>query len=212
MAKTKDSPVAWADRIAERLQTEIVSGKYAPGARLIEREIAERFGVSSIPAREALQILEARGLARKRLNRGYTVIDPSPAEMLRMCELRDLVELEVVEWAACRAKPEGLQRLAAKLKTLQKAAEAGSLPRFFEADLEFHRVMWELSGNAFAARALEAVVGSLFACGLRNAQVNLREQYALHERLFETIRKGQPHEARLLLKDIATGFREELFR
>lgn len=77
-----------------------------------------------IPAPEALQMLEARGLARKRLNHGCTVIDPSPAEMLRMCELRDLVELEVVEWAACRGKAEGLQRPAGKLKALEKAAGA----------------------------------------------------------------------------------------
>jgi DNA-binding GntR family transcriptional regulator len=199
-------------RIANTLQSEIICGEYAPGERLVERQISERFRASSIPVREALQILEARGLVIKRPNRGCSVVDLSVEELAQMCELRDLVEPEVIAWAACRRTEAGIEALRVRLALLRDAAESGSLPRFFSEDLEFHRCLWDLAGNPFASRALVTVVGCLFACGLRNAEVDLRYQYAKHERLFQAIVDSRPTDAALLLKDISAGFRSLLYR
>jgi DNA-binding GntR family transcriptional regulator len=199
-------------RIAHTLQSEIISGVYAPGERLVERQIGERFQASSIPVREALQVLEARGLVMKRPNRGCSVVDLSAEELVQMCELRDLVEPEVVAWAACRRSEAGIEELRIRLARLRDAAESGSLPRFFFEDLEFHRCLWDLAGNPFASRALLTVVGCLFACGLRKAEVDLRYQYAKHERLFEAIANSRPTDAALLLRDISAGFRSQLYR
>ena len=49
-------------------------GVFQPGQRIVERELINRFGVSSIPVREALQDLESRGLLVRKLNHGYTVV------------------------------------------------------------------------------------------------------------------------------------------
>src|SRR5258706_7210083 len=156
------APGSNVERIANKLQSEIIAGPYEPGDRLVERQIGERFGVSSIPVREALQILETRGLVVKRPNYGCTVIDLSIEEMAQMCELRELLEPKVVEWAACRRTEIGLEALRGRLSLLREAAESGSLTSFFSEDLEFHRCLWDLAGNPSAASALATVVGCLF--------------------------------------------------
>jgi DNA-binding GntR family transcriptional regulator len=204
--------ISIAERIANTIEGEIISGKYAPGERLVERQIASRFRVSSIPVREALQILETRGLVIKRINRGCSVIDLSIEEMAQICELRDWLEPKVMEWAACRRTEAGLVKLRGHLQRLREAAESGSFTRFFAEDLEFHRCMWDLAGNPPAARALVTVVGCLFACGLRNASVDLRRQYLKHERLYHSIAESRPADASLLLADISSGFRNQLYR
>ncbi|MGH9673242.1 MAG: GntR family transcriptional regulator [Bryobacteraceae bacterium] len=206
------APVSIAETVANTLQAEIISGQYTPGQRLVERQLGERFQVSSIPVREALQILETRGLVMKRLNRGCTVIDLSVEEMVQMCELRDLLEPKVAEWAACRRTEAEVERLREHLARLREAAQSGSLARFFSEDLEFHRCLWDLADNPSAARALMTVVGCLFACGLRQADVDLRHQYAKHERLFQAIADSRPSDAALLLADISAGFRGQLHR
>jgi DNA-binding GntR family transcriptional regulator len=204
--------VSIAETIANTIEAEIISGKRTPGERLVEREIATHFQVSSIPVREALQILETRGLVIKRINRGCSVIELTPEEMAQMCELRDWLEPKVMEWAACRRTDEGLQLLHGCLQRLRQAADSGSYPRFFATDLEFHRCMWDLAGNPPAARALMTVVGCLFACGLRNASVDLGQQYLKHERLYKSIAENRPADAALLLSDISAGFRSQLYR
>jgi len=203
--------VSIAEKIANTIEGEIISGKYTPGERLVERQMSDRFRVSSIPVREALQILETRGLVIKRINRGCSVIDLSVEEMAQMCELRDWLEPKVMEWAACRRTEAGLAELRRRLELLRAAADSGSFSRFFADDLEFHRCLWDLAGNPPAARALMTVVGCLFACGLRNAAVDLRQQYLKHERLYRAIAESRPADASLLLSDISSGFRNQLY-
>jgi DNA-binding GntR family transcriptional regulator len=205
-------PVSTASAIARALEGEIISGRYSPGARLVERELAGRFRVSPIPVREALQILESRGLVMKRLNRGCTVIDLSSEEMAQMCELRDFLEPKVMKWAACRRTDAGLAQLSERLRELGTAAASNDLQSFFAADLEFHRCLWSLAANPSASKALDSIVGCLFACGLRNASIDLPEQYAKHERLFQAVAGSRPSDAALLLADISQGFRRQLSR
>jgi DNA-binding GntR family transcriptional regulator len=132
--------------------------------------------------------------------------------MSQMCELRDYLEPKVMEWAACRRTDEGLLLLKEQLQRLRAAAASGSFTRFFAEDLEFHRRMWELAGNPSATRALMTVVGCLFACGLRNASVDLPQQYLKHERLYQAIAECRPSDASVLLTDISAGFRSQLYR
>ena len=203
--------ISTRDQISARLQAEIITGKYQPGQRLVERELAERFNVSSIPIREALQVLETQGLVIKQPNRGCSVVKLRPEEIEQMCELRDVLEPKVAEWAACRMDAEGSQRLLAQAELLREAAEAQDLPAFYAADIDFHRTFWELSGNDYAARMLEAVVGSLFASGLRAARgIDLRFEYSKHERLLRALVDGRPSDAALLLGNIAGSFRGTL--
>ncbi len=196
------------DHIASVLQGEIITGRYSSGQRLVEREIAERFGVSSIPVREALQVLETQGLVVKQPNRGCSVVSLSAAEADQMCELRAVLEPKVAEWAACRMTDVGATRLSEQASRLESAAMAKDRPAFYAADIDFHRTVWELSGNLYAARMLESIVGALFVSGLRTAEgIDLRIEYGKHERLLRALVEGRPSDASLLLSSIAGEFR-----
>ena len=89
-------PKSLAQDIVGVLQREIIAGGYHPGQRLVERELIRRFGVSSIPIREALLELEDRGLVVRRHNCGCSVTQLTPAEAARICELRRVDRKSVV--------------------------------------------------------------------------------------------------------------------
>jgi DNA-binding GntR family transcriptional regulator len=196
--------------IVEALQREIIGGKFKPGQRLVERELIRRFRVSSIPIREALQELQNRGLAVKRHNCGCSVVHFSRVEVARICELRRVLEPQVMEWAARRITKEGAQRLELQLRELESAAKAKDYPRFFQEDLKFHRMIWEVADNAYAMRALETVMGSLFASGIIGGQnakrLDLRVEVQKHRRLLDAISDSDRQRAALALLEIAAGF------
>src|SRR6202162_6188334 len=112
-------PKSLGVEIVEVLQRDIIGGKLKPGQRLVERELIRRFGISSIPIREALQELQNRGLAVKRHNCGCSVVHLSRVEVARICELRRVLEPQVVEWAAARITKEGAARLELPCRELE---------------------------------------------------------------------------------------------
>lgn len=212
-------PVSLRDELVRYLQQDIITGVFQPGQRIVERELISRFGVSSIPVREALQDLESRGLVVRRLNYGYSVVQLTHEEALRICELRRLLEPKVVEWATARISPEGIRELESQLDEIAKAAREGDMAAFFHADLLFHRRLWEASGNRHAARALESSMGSLFASGLaRSVQatktgkataIDKIAELEKHRRMTNAIKDGNAKRASDVLLEIAAGFERQ---
>jgi DNA-binding GntR family transcriptional regulator len=202
-----------SDEIVGILQRDIIGGVLGPGQRLVERELIRRFGVSSIPVREALLELEARGLVVKRHNCGCSVIHLTSTEAERICQLRRVLEPKVMEWAAERIKPEAIDALAVQLGRLEQAAATNDLAAFFHEDLAFHRMIWDAADNPYAVRALETMMGSLFASGLigsRDRQsIDLLAEFAKHVRLFDAIRDHDSQRAALALLEIAAGFEKQ---
>lgn len=197
------------DEIADVLERAILTGVYEPGRRLVERELIERFGVSSIPVREALQELENRGLVTRRHNYGCSVVQLSAEDVAAIIELRRALEPKVIEWAAARITPQRARELEAQLGKLAAAAEAGDLSGFFHADLLLHKMIWETSGNRYAARALETALGSLFASGLGGPEardIDLRREVRKHQRMLKALRSRDGARAAAALLDIAQGF------
>jgi DNA-binding GntR family transcriptional regulator len=202
------------DDIVESLQRSIILGLYKPGEPLVERELAEKFGVSSIPVREALQELESRGLVARRPNRSSCVIELSRAELDQMFELRNLVEPQVIEWAGERMTAEQAQTLQPLVEDLRRAAEQNDFAQFFYRDLQLHRRIWELSGNRYATQTLERAVGPLFAYGLmrdHNAgQIDLKREVEKHEQMVKALCNGRVEEAAGTLGRIARGFEKNV--
>src|ERR1700733_9632885 len=81
-----------AARLASQLRTDILQGDIAPGSRLSQQSIAERFGVSRIPVRDALQVLAGEGLVHPTSNATAVVTGMSIAELQELYELREAIE------------------------------------------------------------------------------------------------------------------------
>ena len=95
----------------EQLRAAIVENRYAPGQRLVEQRVAEEYGLSRTPVREALRMLEAEGLVVSERHRGAMVRPLSTTEIVDFYGLRIRLESYAVELAATRASEEQLGEL-----------------------------------------------------------------------------------------------------
>ncbi len=206
---------SFREELVIHLQHDIITGVFQPGQRIVERELIARFGVSSIPVREALQDLESRGLLVRKLNHGYTVVQLTYEEARRICELRRLLEPKVVEWATERITSAGIEELERQLDETEAASRSGDMAAYFQADLLFHRLIWKASGNAYAAKALESSIGALFASGLARSErdaIDRPAEVEKHRRMMRAIKAGDGERAARELLELATGFERHFQR
>jgi len=92
MAGTQKAPAGTGLTVAGAVRTAILQGEFAPGQRLIEADLCERFGTSRFVVRAALQELSAQGLVAFQRNRGARVREISLAEAIEITEVRKLLE------------------------------------------------------------------------------------------------------------------------
>jgi DNA-binding GntR family transcriptional regulator len=137
-----------ADQVRERLLEGILSGRYAPDARIVETKVARELGTSQAPVREALRGLEALGFVEITPFRGARVRRPTPQELLEAYVVRSALERLAARLAVPRVTDAALERLAAAVETMQDAAGTGDRPRLAEADARFHGTIVELAANA----------------------------------------------------------------
>ncbi|QIE54857.1 GntR family transcriptional regulator [Pikeienuella piscinae] len=140
-----------ADSIADALEQMIVTGEFADGERLSEVALAERFGVSRTPVREAFQRLAASGLIEQLPRRGVFIQQPGPVELLEMFEV--MAELESVcgRLAARRIAPARLKELDAANSACRAAMAAEDIDGYYRANEIFHHAIYNESGNGFLA-------------------------------------------------------------
>jgi DNA-binding GntR family transcriptional regulator len=125
----------------------ILSGRLAPGDRIIETRVAQEIGVSQAPVREALRDLELFGFIESSPFRGAVVRKISVEELVQIYPIRAALEGVAARSAAARIDEAGLKRLEAALARLRKAAASGDRRTAVEADFAFHLIVVEASGN-----------------------------------------------------------------
>jgi DNA-binding GntR family transcriptional regulator len=148
-----------AVRIADALVDGIAGGAIEPGERLVETEIAARIGVSRVPLREALKLLEAQGIVEVLPHRGARVVPFDDTRVDRVCEARVALERLALRTAvpAFEADPTRLATLDRLIDAMLLAARRQAWLEASKADLAFHRTMVEASGNDIVAKLWEAL-------------------------------------------------------
>jgi len=183
-----------------------------PGTRLPkEADLADRFRVSRIVIREAMKILEERGVVSVRAGRGTITVAPSPdrvkeallrlfrdqpiptlSEMELMMELREVLEETAAGLAAIRATPEDLQKIAAALADMD--APGRSVQETVDADLRFHVAVAEAAHNRFFQMVLEPLT-QVFVQQMKLTDIHT-VGVDVHRHVFDKIAKGNPVAAR----------------
>lgn len=136
-----------AERVYVTLKKSIMRGEYHPGYRLIILDIASSFGVSQAPVREAMERLKHEGLLTAEPNRGSTVANLSLAEMREVYELRELIELYVLERMLPQLKEQDLAQLTELYESMCQVARQDDVFAFIELDMAFHSLFYERYGN-----------------------------------------------------------------
>jgi len=161
--------------VAERLTAQIGDG-LPPGAPLPpERELMQRYVVGRSSVREALRMLESRGLIESRGNGAFVVAEPrSPfseglerlladgqTDLEQLFEVRRLLEGEIAALAAERRTEAHVRRLLESIDAMENGLDAEET--YITADIEFHMVLAEATGNRFVAHLMDAVRDQLRA-------------------------------------------------
>ena len=133
--------------IRDQLIEEILSGRLAPGDRLVETRIAQDYGVSQAPVREALRDLEMFGFIVSSPFRGAIVREISTEDLVQIYPIRAVLEGLAAHDAATRIDDATLKRLEKLLIVMKNAAARGDTRAAVSADFAFHLAIVEASGN-----------------------------------------------------------------
>jgi DNA-binding GntR family transcriptional regulator len=123
------------NRIAASLREAILTGVYAPGTRIRQEDVAEQFGASRLPVREALRVLESDGLVTLVANTGAWVAHLSLDECQEMYQIRERIEPLLLSYSLPGLSAETLERLAALADEMQSGVDVET---FLHLDREFH--------------------------------------------------------------------------
>lgn len=134
-------------QVLAELRTVLASGELAPGTVCSAPALAERFGVSATPVREAMQQLAGEGVVETVPNRGFRVRAQTPREAAELAEVRVLLELPLVLRAARTVPADRWEALRPLAADACRAAARGERAEWLEADGAFHRALLEVTGN-----------------------------------------------------------------
>ncbi|MSO47662.1 MAG: GntR family transcriptional regulator [Thermoleophilia bacterium] len=150
-----------AERVYDDLRAAIVSGEFPPGERLRTEALAERFGTSRTPVREALVLLEGDGLVEIEPRRGAVVRSFDPADLVDLYEVRAVLEARAASLAATRITEEQLLALEAVCDHTDRLAgkTQHTVDKLLAANEEFHRIVIDAAGSPRLSGALRTVAG-----------------------------------------------------
>ncbi len=147
-----------AERLADSIADSVLSGEFAPGFRLDEMALAERFGVSRTPVREAIRLLASTGLIDVRPRRGASVALTSPAQLETLFGAMAEIEATSARLAALSMTPIERRRLQAKHDAMAAIVLRDDREAYATANIEFHTQIYLGAHNEIIAD---------FAAGLR---------------------------------------------
>jgi DNA-binding GntR family transcriptional regulator len=186
------------DRLADHLVLMIAKGQLRPGQRIFEKEICELQGVSRIPVREALRLLQAQGVVRAEPNRGTYVTEFTSDEMLEMLGLR----LAVERIALRRILARGSSRVSIKsgftevMEAMRRAATLRDRLAFCQADLAFHQRIVDLAASPVLTPTWQLLSRGVFVFLMQEADslVDFDGMLGYHEHLLALLLAGNQEE------------------
>ncbi|CAG9269677.1 Transcriptional regulator, GntR family [Paraburkholderia caribensis] len=134
-------------QVAENIRVAMLTGKFRPGDRLVERELVEMIGVSRTVIREALRQLESEGLVENIANRGPIVARTSRADAQGIYETRGFLEGLICKLFTLRASDEQVRKLRESADRLDKAYNKAEVQRLLELKADFYAILLEGAGN-----------------------------------------------------------------
>ena len=199
------------DKIVGIIEKQILSGDLPPKSRLSEAIVAGEFGVSRVPAREALQRLEEMGFVRK-TRLGREVVEFSIDEFRDIYELKNVVEAFAIMRGANMATEKDLKELRNILMRMEKTLESSSMRKIRQLNAQFHDRMVGCSQNqtvieVYQLRAMQVRWASSLSLGFPN---RLSLAYKEHMEIFYAFSRKEGEKARVLMEKHTNGSMERI--
>ncbi|MGC8658793.1 MAG: GntR family transcriptional regulator [Desulfomonilaceae bacterium] len=197
------APTVLYQEVVERLRQSIYNSELKPGDWIDEQALAESFGISRTPLREALKVLNSEGLVVLKPRRGCFVAELTEQDLDEIFPVMALLEGRCAYDAVRKAKPRDIKRLKEIHSKLEKFAAAGDVDRFYEQNYIFHDAVQKLAGNMW----LQKTVGDLrkFLKLLRGRQLKLpgrlRDSLKEHRLIMAAFENQNPSAAEKIMHD-----------
>lgn len=193
----------YASMVGDRIRASIIDGTMSPGSQLSEVELANRFGVSRGPVREAFQRLVQEGLLHSEPHRGVFVPVMSAADIDDVYVAREALETAAVQ--RIMANPgslSALQALDRLVRRMRKAEVAGDWKEVADLDLEFHIALVRAAGSPRLERMFATVISETRLCmsvlaGAYDARDDLVDE---HRQIVDFMRENDAGRAVATLK------------
>ena len=142
-----DEPKLLSEDIAESIKTAIIKGKFKPGEKISEGELAESMGISRTPLREAFRKLENEGFIRIIPRKGAVVSDIDADEAINLYEIKSTLEGLAARLAAANMKQKDIAKLEKVNDELKELIDKNDLESFYRVHTRFHEGFVKLCGN-----------------------------------------------------------------
>jgi DNA-binding GntR family transcriptional regulator len=201
---TQKRPTAsLAQRLRDELEEDVVQGRLAPGTKLDEQALAERFGVSRTPIREALAHLVSVGLCMRAPRRGVVVAEIAFDTLLEMFEVMAELEGLAGRLAARRLTDTDAAAIQHAHDECRQAAAANARDDYYYANERFHRAIQEASHSGFLIE--QCAILSRRLKPYRRMQLDARNRiatsFAEHEQIVDAILGMRPEDAQKRLAE-----------
>lgn len=200
---TRITTPALYQEVASRLRTRIYSQELKPGDAIDELALAEEYGISRTPMREALKVLHAEGLVALEPRHGCTVTELTQQDIDEMFPIMALLEGRCAYEAVKKAKASDLKKIEELHAKIERCAANLDIEKYFELNCVFHELVQKLAGNNW----LERISGDLrkFLKLMRGRQLHLpgrlQESLAEHRMLVAAFQNRNAAAAEKIMHD-----------
>jgi DNA-binding GntR family transcriptional regulator len=182
--------IALREQVLSELRRRIVDGDYAQGERLTENRLADDFGVSRNPVREALRVVESEGFVEILPRRGAVVATLDDTAIRDLFAVRKQLETLAAGLAAERATEEDVARLRGLLAEANAATDSEDFARVAELNSELHVAVIDISGNRWLASLSSAMYHHVHWVFRVGAAQRAPHSWEEHIRLVDAIAAG----------------------
>lgn len=185
------------DVVFNTIREAILKGDFAPGERLMEKQLADKMGVSRTPIREAIRKLELEGLVIMIPRKGAEVASITKKDISDVLEIRAALESLAVRLACKRMSEQDLQELENVCKDFQAATGANDVNRIIELDVKFHDLLFRCSYNDKLIQMLNNLIEQIYRFRVEYIyKMNDYSELAKeHQQIVQSLRDKKPEQA-----------------
>ena len=200
---TEHKTISLADQVFERLETDILSGKYSPGDILTELKLVGDLGVSRTPIREAIRKLELEGLVLMIPRKGAEVAKISVSNLRDVLEVRRSLEELAIDLACQRMTPEEFEALKAAQEKFTEAIKKGDAIQIAQNDELYHEIIYNSTKNAKLVQVLNNLREQMYRYRLEYIKDEDKRQILKieHENIIKALSLRHVQEAKQAIRE-----------
>ncbi len=197
-----EKPLTLRERIVEFIKDSIISGRLKPGERVPEHEIAESFGISRTPIREAFRQLESEGFLTITPRKGAVVSPITDRDVREFYAIKSLLEGYAAKKACSKLGTKEIKKLEGLNAQMERCAGRGDVKGFFRLDNQFHETFLRACGNERLCILAHQLVQQFerFRVTALSLPGRMHDSVKQHKEIIEALKKGEEDLVEVLVR------------